>query len=342
MADVLPAPQVPTEVDLQDFAFFHLDAVRLRDSMLALKASGDEFRAAIILWCVAWHQVPAASLPDDDAALASYAGCGRDLKGWRKIRSGALRGFQKCSDGRLYHGVLAEKAIEAWDGKLRYRHRKECERIKKACQRAKVLPEYPTFEEWNEHRLATGLDRWGEVLSGDDTGTEGGDSEGHPGHVLDHVPGDTTGTQQGRPSNVSTEVPRESLPLKGEGEGEGEGEYINQKKPPDEPAVASPISKRKNAITIDTWLASLDGDHAVPPNDPVFRYGERVGIPEDFLGLAWTVFRDRMRGSSKRQKDWRQTFRNYVENNYLKLWWIDPQGDYRLTTVGQQAQRQAA
>ena len=105
-ADTLPHPQVPAEVDLQDFAFFPMDALRLRDSDLAIKASSDEFRAAVLLWCVAWHQVPGASLPDDDAALASYAGYGRDLKGWRKIRAGALRGFKKCSDGRLYHGVL--------------------------------------------------------------------------------------------------------------------------------------------------------------------------------------------------------------------------------------------
>src|ERR1700754_816990 len=240
-ADTLPHPQVPAEVDLQDFAFFPMDALRLRDSDLAIKASSDEFRAAVLLWCVAWHQVPGASLPDDDAALASYAGYGRDLKGWRKIRAGALRGFQKCSDGRLYHGVLTEKAIEAWDGKLHYRHRKECERIKKACQRAKTQPEYPTFDEWNEHRLATGLDRWHDT-PGDVTGTEDDVSQGDSGNEPGDVPGDTSGTQPGRPSNVSDGVPGESLPLKGQGEGQGQGKSINQKNPPDEPAAASPVS----------------------------------------------------------------------------------------------------
>lgn len=33
---------------------------RLRDSDIATKAKGDEFRCAVLLWCAAWHQVPAA------------------------------------------------------------------------------------------------------------------------------------------------------------------------------------------------------------------------------------------------------------------------------------------
>jgi O-methyltransferase involved in polyketide biosynthesis len=106
-------PLVPADVDLRDFAFMPLDVVRLRDSSLSIEASGDEFRAAVLLWCVAWHQVPAASLPDDDRALAMYTGFGRDVKGWKRIRAGAIRGFVQCSDGRLYHPILAEKAMEA-------------------------------------------------------------------------------------------------------------------------------------------------------------------------------------------------------------------------------------
>ena len=47
-----------------------LDVVRLRDSDLASIADAEVFRAAVLSWCVAWHQVPAASLPDDDVALS--------------------------------------------------------------------------------------------------------------------------------------------------------------------------------------------------------------------------------------------------------------------------------
>ncbi|MDR3389939.1 MAG: DUF1376 domain-containing protein [Rudaea sp.] len=162
----MPAPLVPAHIDLRDFQFMPLDVVRLRDSSMALKANGDEFRAAVMLWCVAWHQVPAGSLPNDECDLATYAGYGKrsrlgyDKSGWEKVREGALRGFKLCDDNRIYHSVIAEKAIEAWDGKLKLRHKRECERIKKAAQRAETTPSYPTFDEWKEHLAKTGEDKW--------------------------------------------------------------------------------------------------------------------------------------------------------------------------------------
>jgi uncharacterized phage protein (TIGR02220 family) len=88
-----------------------LDTVRLLDSDLVALSTGEEFKAAVLLWCKAWQQVPASSLPDDDRILASLSGAGAR---WKRIREVALRGFEKCADGRLYHPVIAEKAIEAW------------------------------------------------------------------------------------------------------------------------------------------------------------------------------------------------------------------------------------
>lgn len=117
------APLVSPEVDLRDFAFMPLDVVRLRDSDLAAIATGDGFRAAVLLWCAAWHQVPAASLPNDDRALAHLAGYGRDLNGWKKVRADAMRGFVECDDGRFYHPTIAEKANESWEKKMKFRER---------------------------------------------------------------------------------------------------------------------------------------------------------------------------------------------------------------------------
>lgn len=222
----LPSPLVDANVNLQEFQFLPLDVVRLRDSSLSIEASGDEFRAAVLLWCAAWHQVPAASLPAGDLALATYAGYGRgDVKSWLKVREGALRGFVKCSDGRLYHVVLAEKANEAWDGRLRHRHRKECDRIKKAAQRAEVKPVYPTFEEWRAHAEATGSDRW-EPPSGDVPGMS---------------PGTDQGQQQGQRVEVPEGVPGESPP-KGTGIGDsGEGQGTGTEKNP-QGSLRSPSS----------------------------------------------------------------------------------------------------
>jgi hypothetical protein len=204
----LPSPPIPASVDLKDFPFFPLDAVRLRDSDLAIKAKAEEFRAAILLWCAAWHQVPASSLPDDDEVLASYAGFGRFPKEWKKIRAGALRGFRLFSDGRLYHTVLSEKAAEAWEGKLKRRHLRECERIKKAAQRAGTQPSYPSFDEWSEHVTATGSDRW----------------SGHDNEVPEMSHGTYEGQGQGHGGDVHNGVPGESHPLKGQGEGKGQGQ----------------------------------------------------------------------------------------------------------------------
>jgi hypothetical protein len=119
----LPAPLVPEEVDLVKLDGFMLDTIRLLGSELWALATGDEFKAAMALWCRAWKQVPAASLPDDDRILASFAGYGRGGKAWQRVKSMALRGFVKCSDGRLYHRVLAEDAKRAWRDLLRRRER---------------------------------------------------------------------------------------------------------------------------------------------------------------------------------------------------------------------------
>ena len=86
-------PLTPADCDLRDFDYMPLFVARLRDSEVAVVLSGDEFRAAVLLWCSAWHQVPAASLPKDDRLLASLAGYGRDLSGWHNVKEGALRGF---------------------------------------------------------------------------------------------------------------------------------------------------------------------------------------------------------------------------------------------------------
>jgi hypothetical protein len=214
MSDQRPAPLVDAKIELRDFPFLPLDVVRLRDSELAISATGDEFRAAVLLWCASWHQKPAASLPNDDKTLAAYAGYGRDIDGWKGIREGALRNFVECADGRLYHQVLAEKAIDAWDGKLRHRFRRECERIKKAAQRAHADPLYPTFEQWKTHVAETGSDKW----------------ERKDGDVLDVSPGTNSGQQEGQTQGHDENVPGVSQPPKGQGEGQGEGEGSNKPK----------------------------------------------------------------------------------------------------------------
>lgn len=134
----LPAPLVPPEVDLRDFTFMPLDVVRLRDSDLVAETSPEACFAAVLLWCVAWHQVPAGSIPDSDQWQAKHAGYvarGKVDPAWMDVRVGALRNWVKCSDGRLYHPVVAEKALDAWAGKQAQRARTEKARMAKEALR---------------------------------------------------------------------------------------------------------------------------------------------------------------------------------------------------------------
>lgn len=68
---------------------------------------------ALLTWCAAFHQVPAGSLPDDDATLAYLVRLGRDVRTWRRMREkGAMRGWEKHSDGRLYHPVVTKTVLQ--------------------------------------------------------------------------------------------------------------------------------------------------------------------------------------------------------------------------------------
>lgn len=102
-------PPVPPDADLRDFDYMPLEVRRLRDSDLS-GADAEGFRLAVLLWCAAWHQVPAGSLPNDARMVAHLAGFGRDVRAlmssWRR---GGASGWQLYTDGRLYHGVVAEK-----------------------------------------------------------------------------------------------------------------------------------------------------------------------------------------------------------------------------------------
>jgi hypothetical protein len=131
MDDNLPPPPTPREADLRHYKSMPLDVGRLRDSFIASQGNAEAFRCAVLLWCAAWHQVPAGSLPGDAATLARLAGLGRDMKGWRRIEAIALRGFRLFSDGRHYHRVLSEKVIESWNSTLQHTWWRAHERIRK-------------------------------------------------------------------------------------------------------------------------------------------------------------------------------------------------------------------
>jgi hypothetical protein len=185
-----PAPLTPPDCDLQDFAFMPLQVARLRDSDMAATADPEACWYAVLLWAASWHQLPAASLPNDDAVLARLIGLGRDVRTFRKHKPHALHKFVLCSDGRLYHPVVAEQALEAWERKWQQRWRTECARIKKANQRNGTNLPFPTYEDFRAGAPAPspqnvpsdvpgddGDGPEGQTIQGTETGTETGTSE---------------------------------------------------------------------------------------------------------------------------------------------------------------------
>ena len=147
-----PPPLTPPDCDLQDFAFMPLDVARLRDSDMASDHSPEACWAAVLLWAASWHQIPAASMPDNESWIAKHAGYaqrGKISDDWSAVRDGAMHNWQLCEDGRYYHPVVAEKARDAWAAKLQQRWRTEMGRIKKHNDRhpGACVPR-PTYEQW--------------------------------------------------------------------------------------------------------------------------------------------------------------------------------------------------
>lgn len=148
----LPDPLVPAEVDLRDFSFMPLALHQLRRSKqwLIAKRRPELGFYCINLWAASWHEVPAASLEDDDDVLADLAMC--ESEHWAEVKSEVLRGWIKCGDGRLYHPVVAEKALEAWAGKLEFRERAErfrksqSEKGKRSVEKRRLLKTKGNFE----------------------------------------------------------------------------------------------------------------------------------------------------------------------------------------------------
>lgn len=248
----LPAPMVPPEVDLSDFDFMPLGVRQLRDSRFAAAVDPEEFRAGLLLWCASWHQKPAGSLPDDDVELAGYAGYGRVIKEWRKYKKGAMHGFVLCSDGRWYHPIIAEKALEAWDKKLQYRFDKEIDRLRQHNKRHKDNPvELPTFEEWKHSIYGSSCTTDNQQMSGGQNANVAGTSAGNP------------------PENA----------LKGQGQGQGNisppdvGDS-DDACPPDNRVPGTPTRHPDQAFALDI---------AWQPSDQLHARMLMAGIPADLL-----------------------------------------------------------
>jgi len=107
------------------------------------------------------------------------------------------------------------------------------------------------------------------------------------------------------------------------------------------PLKSEKPTRKKTSCSLKTFIDNCKtvGEKPIPDDDPVIDYAEEVGIPPEFLWLQWREFIDRYKDpDSKQYKDWRIVFRKSVRGCWFKLWYIDGNGKYALTTTGLQAQ----
>lgn len=275
MSEPLPAPLLPPEVDLREFEWMPLMVRRYRDSRLIATRSGDEIVAATLLWSASWHQVPAASLPDDDAELAQLAGYGRAVKEFRRHRDGAMHGLVKCSDGRWWHHVVAEKAAASWNGKLLDAWRKACDLQRKV----------------NKERLEKKL----EALP----------MPARPPLLIRRNVDPLTPWQYGNSAGIPPDVGRNSGDIgrgrrrsKGDGDGHGKAPPPSASEPSAPPATPPAQKRERLARSSDAWEAYADEYHerygAAPVrnakvNGMMAGFVDRLGVSEAPAVARWFV-----------------------------------------------------
>lgn len=111
-------------------------------------------------------------------------------------------------------------------------------------------------------------------------------------------------------------------------------------------ADAPPAKKtrpKKAATTFAKWCEEVRarGEKFISDYAPVWEYAQKVGLPEEFVMLAFQVFKDRYtnseKGKRKTYRDWRLAFLNCIKGDWFHHWRVDPDGRYVLTSQGIQA-----
>ena len=98
---------------------------------------------------------------------------------------------------------------------------------------------------------------------------------------------------------------------------------------------------KKPELTFPQWAEAqrAEGKKLIDDTDPIFDHTEKTGVPFEFLMVAWFAFKDQYTNDNlKKQKDWRQYFRNAIKGDWLKIWAFNQAGECYLTTKGKQYQ----
>ena len=131
----LPPPPIPPDVDLREIRNFDMDVARVLSSKLWIISTGEEFKRAFASWVRSWHEIPAGSLPANDAELLPLLG----LTSWDGVRRDVvLAGWKLHSDGRLYHRVVVKQALRVWRNLRGSNDRSEASHAGRSARSAKL------------------------------------------------------------------------------------------------------------------------------------------------------------------------------------------------------------
>lgn len=147
--------------------------------------------------------------------------------------------------------------------------------------------------------------------------------------------------QKPSPSKAPSEAP--SKPLRSQKQEQEQKQ--NQEQNKDTGASqgdASPLVRKKSrGVTLCEWLKDIKAKGEKPVSDyqTLWEHVQSIGIPEDWVGIAWLKFKERYttdeKAKRKLYKDWRRVFLRAIDENWMKLWyWSDGDNQFKLTTVG--------
>lgn len=286
------APPVPHDLDLTDLPCMMLDIERLKKSKAWLRAKRNPALGFYLMnmWMRAFHEIPASSIENDPDVLADAAGC--HPRDWAKVRADVMAGWLLCSDGRLYHPVVAEKALEALAKRIKYHHGKALARFRQAKSRAEqknaTIPTMPRVLETIQLSFPTAvpfLKQLQEFMPQDWMDAEASFTVTTPACHSDN----TTSTPDCHAQN----------PLEGEGEGEGE-------------AITSPGSAA-GLVTMTVPMSEAGFDHFLTACKKTLGHGwskpkslhawlRLPPTPPERMIAAWDLYLEASREKSKTGK----------------------------------------
>ena len=110
---------------------------------------------------------------------------------------------------------------------------------------------------------------------------------------------------------------------------------LNHQEPP---VRARRAARDGDGQTFEDWYTKTKAENpkVFADTDPVYAYIKTIGLTHEFLEVAWFSFKADHMTSPKKQKSWPQTFLTYMRKGWIRVWYRNDEGVWRLTTAGKQ------